>query len=91
MLICMATTPTVPVHFQATTKRGPAVSAARRFEISPRAPEFGGGWRLQLFEGDTEVGGGVFPPVTDYLDESMATEAAHEDALTEAYDWMCSP
>lgn len=32
-----------------------------RYEVQPRAAELGGGYRLQLFEDDVEVGGGVFP------------------------------
>ena len=35
--------------------------ATARFEIDPRAPELGGGWRLRLIEDGEEVGGGVFP------------------------------
>ncbi|WP_247394670.1 hypothetical protein [Ralstonia pseudosolanacearum] len=31
------------------------------YTIDPRPAELGGGWRLKLFEGDQEVGGGVFP------------------------------
>ena len=32
-----------------------------RYEIEPRTEAVGGGWRLKLFEDDTEVDGGVFP------------------------------
>lgn len=32
-----------------------------RYDISPRATELGGGWRLQLFEDGWEVGGPAFP------------------------------
>jgi hypothetical protein len=35
------------------------------YEIIPRAPELGGGWRLRLLEDGQEVGGGVFPVVFD--------------------------
>jgi hypothetical protein len=31
-----------------------------RYEIETRPVALGGGWRLRLFEGDEEVGGGVF-------------------------------
>jgi hypothetical protein len=31
------------------------------YEIEPRTPELGGGWRLRLLEDGEEVGGGVFP------------------------------
>ena len=36
-----------------------------RYEIDPRLPELGGGWSLKLFQGDLEVGGGVFPVDAD--------------------------
>lgn len=32
------------------------------YDITPRPAELGGGWKVRLFEGDQEVGGGVFPP-----------------------------
>jgi hypothetical protein len=35
------------------------------YEITDRAPELGGGWRLRLLEDGEEVGGGVFPIVAD--------------------------
>lgn len=47
-----------------------------RYEITPRKQSAGGGWRLQLFQGDVEVGGGVFP---DY-----------QDAIDEGEDWLAS-
>jgi hypothetical protein len=31
------------------------------YEVTPRPPALGGGWRLQLLEDGEEVGGGVFP------------------------------
>jgi len=39
------------------------------YEIVPRGPELGGGWRLYLIQNNEEVGGGVFPA------ESHATAA----------------
>lgn len=35
------------------------------YEIEPRPANLGGGWRLRLLEGGTEVGGGVFPADAD--------------------------
>lgn len=35
------------------------------YEILSRPSELGGGWRLQLLEDGEEVGGGVFPAVSD--------------------------
>ncbi|AXE97734.1 hypothetical protein [Paraburkholderia hospita] len=32
-----------------------------RYEVEPRAEAYGGGYQLRLFDGDTEMGGGVFP------------------------------
>ncbi len=31
------------------------------YEVNPRPPELGGGWRLRLLDRGEEVGGGVFP------------------------------
>ena len=59
-----------------------------RFEISPRPPEAGGGWRLQLFLNDLEVGGGVYPPDENFLDQQLATDAAHEYAYEEGAAWV---
>ena len=59
----------------------------RSYEISPRAPELGGGWRLRLIEDGEEVGGGVFP-----LDASAGdVEQAFEEAKAEAIGWMALP
>ncbi len=60
----------------------------RAYEISPRTPELGGGWLLQLFKDGVEVGGGVFPPAEDSLDQELARNAAYDDALNEATAWM---
>ena len=61
------------------------------YEILPRPVELGGGWRLRLLEGDVEVGGGVFPPMTDDFDDpAEALQAAFFDAEGEAYDWLDS-
>lgn len=35
------------------------------YEITPRARELGGGWKLRMLEDGQEVGGGVFPAVVD--------------------------
>ena len=61
------------------------------YEITPRAVELGGGWQLRLLEDGVEVGGGVFPPVTDdFEDEKDALQAAYDDAESEAYAWLDS-
>lgn len=65
-------------------RRGPT------YEISPRPPAYGGGWRLRLIEDGEEVGGGVFPPVEGIEDREAASQAAYEDAHAEAMDWMNS-
>jgi hypothetical protein len=52
-----------------------------RYEIAPRGPELGGGWRLRLIEDGEEVGGGVFP--------ASKTEA-YVDAMDEAEGWLAS-
>lgn len=49
------------------------------YEIDPRAPELGGGWRLRLLEDGEEVGGGVFP-----LEGDDSAGVAWWNASTEA-------
>ncbi len=63
----------------------------RRFEIIPRPANVGGGWRLQLFEDDTEVGGGVYPPIEYILDQKLAADEAYIDAYEEGATWILSP
>jgi hypothetical protein len=60
--------------------------ATARFEIDPRAPELGGGWRPRLFEDGEEVGGGVFP--ASETEESKTD--AYADAIEEAEGWLAS-
>ena len=61
------------------------------YEILPRPVELGGGWRLRLLEGDIEVGGGVFPPMSDdFENPADALQAAYLDAEAEAYAWLDS-
>jgi hypothetical protein len=62
-----------------------------RYEVEPRPLDLGGGFRLRLFEGGEEVGGGVFP--LDEYPESEREEAekmAFTDAQNEGLDWMAS-
>lgn len=53
------------------------------YQIEPRPPELGGGWRLQLLEDEEEVGGGVFPIEVDpnagmtWWNECSEQERAH--------------
>lgn len=61
-----------------------------RYEIEPRAPELGGGWRLRLIEVDDEVGGGVFPPTEAIEDAKEALADAYGAALDEAQAWLAS-
>jgi hypothetical protein len=57
-----------------------------RYEIAPRGPELGGGWRLRLIEIGEEVGGGVFPALE--IEESK-TEA-YAEAMDETEGWLAS-
>lgn len=41
------------------------------YEITPRAVELGGGWKLRLLDAEQEMGGGVFPVVDDDPDAGM--------------------
>lgn len=67
----------------------------RSYEIEPRAPELGGGYRLRMIEDGEEVGGGVFP-ISAYINEArelagdwkkppeeIAEILAYEDAAEE--------
>jgi hypothetical protein len=60
------------------------------YEINPRPVELGGGWRLRLLEGDTEVGGGVFPPEKGFKTHQEALQAAFDDADETAHQWLDS-
>lgn len=45
------------------------------YEVIPRPPSVGGGWRLRLLEDDQEQGGGVFGPEDeDYSDAQEVGE-----------------
>lgn len=50
------------------------------YQIDPRKPEVGGGWKLTLTEDGEEVGGGIFD----------AGDDGYQDALDTAEDWMAS-
>lgn len=61
------------------------------YQIERRPADVGGGYRLRLFEGSEEVGGGVFP-LAEYA-PAPADEAvlfAYEDALADAAAWLDS-
>ncbi len=60
--------------------------SAPRYEIEPRRPEFGGGWRLRMIEDGREVGSGVFPAPAD----EAANKEAYADAMDEAESWLAS-
>jgi hypothetical protein len=69
-------------------KRRPVSMTARRFEIEPRSPELGGGWRLRLLEEEEggheiEMGGGVFAPDVGYTEKD-----AYAEALEVGEDWL---
>ena len=55
------------------------------FQITPRAEDLGGGFRLQLLEGGEEMGGGVFPGMTP-----EERKAAHAEAVAEGEAWLAS-
>lgn len=68
------------------------MSKAYRYEIEPRPAAVGGGWRLRLFEGEKEVGGGVFPPfcLGPKCDDETASRFAHADAQKTGHVWLAS-
>jgi hypothetical protein len=64
----------------------------RRFEIEPRSPELGGGWRLRLLATEpngeeTKMGGGVFPPEPE---QGISADDAYTDALQTGEDWLAA-
>ena len=65
------------------------MSPQYRYEIQPRPLELGGGWRTRLFDGDVEVGGGVFP-LAQYEAAKEPSKAAYAEALDEATAWLAS-
>lgn len=54
------------------------------YTITPRAERVGG-WRLQLFEGGLEVGGGTYP-----VTEDVARDDAHAEAVEDGEAWLAS-
>ena len=60
------------------------------YSITSRPDALGGGWQLRLLDDGEEVGGGVFPPVEGIDDAQEALQAAHDNAMDEALDWMNS-
>jgi hypothetical protein len=57
----------------------------RTYQIDARPEAIGGGWKLALFEGTEEMGGGVFPPVPDT--EAPGFDEAYQSALDEGEAW----
>lgn len=43
----------------------------RGYDITPRPAALGGGWKLSLFDGGQEAGGGVFPVPEDSPEAGM--------------------
>jgi hypothetical protein len=65
---------------------------AYSYEIEPRPSDLGGGCKLRLIEDGIEVGGGVFLPDEDLIEEDpeLAEQTAYDDALAEASAWLAS-
>ncbi len=62
-----------------------------RILVEPQPDALGGGWSLRLLEGETEVGGGVFPLGEYWLSTTQEKEArrlAPEDTMQEAWSWL---
>lgn len=60
------------------------------YSITSLPDALGFGWRLRLLDNGEEVGGGVFPPVEGIDDAEEALQAAHDNAMDNALDWMNS-
>lgn len=61
----------------------------RTYAIEPRPDELGGGWSLKLFNGEEEMGGGVFPRVAN--PEEPEFDEAYQQALDEGEQWVSAP
>ena len=48
------------------------------FLVEPRPLDCGGGWKLTLYQGKEEMGGGVFPSGDD----------GYSEAYQEEFDWQ---
>jgi hypothetical protein len=61
--------------------------AAERFgyTITPRAQHLGGGWRLQLLDGNQEAGGSVYPAASP-----AESDDAYQEALDDGEAWLTS-
>lgn len=56
------------------------------YEIVPRPPDLGGGWKLRLLQDDEEVGGGVFP--VDNSDDEAGMAWFNECTEQERMHWL---
>ena len=65
---------------------------AFNYRIEPRPSNLGGGWKLRLIENGVEVGGAVFPPDEELIENNalLAEQVAYDDALAEASSWLAS-
>lgn len=61
-----------------------------RFTITERSAKLGGGWTLKLYQGDVEMGGGVFPPDTDADTPEKALLWAYDAAWNTGDEWVLS-
>lgn len=61
----------------------------RRYEITPRSADLGGGWKLVLLEDGEEAGGGVFPVPADARHACLLA-AAYDDAMQEGEAWVAN-
>jgi DNA-directed RNA polymerase subunit RPC12/RpoP len=60
------------------------------FEVTPRAANLGGGYKLRLLDTDgSEAGGGVFP-LDEYGYAENPDDAAYADAYNEGMAWMAT-
>jgi hypothetical protein len=59
----------------------------RGYDVEPRPGALGGGWRLRLWEGTTEMGGGVFASHDEAAEEGDAWSATVNPASIDP--WEC--
>lgn len=60
------------------------------YELLPNPADNGSGWLLRLLFKGRELGQRVFPPSDDIEDSQLASDAAHDEALSAVTAWLAS-
>ena len=60
------------------------------YELLPYPADNGGGWLLRLLLDGQELGQRVFPPSDNIEDSQLASNTAHDEALSAVTTWLKS-